>query len=592
MRLIKILTVGAIGAVAAMALIGATAAMAENTLLCEANTESETPSAEECKSPKELHFLSVDAKGEKDEKAKLLSSIATVECNALVVAERTSSALAAPVVFAATLTYSACNCTVKVLEQGTISVLKTGTESAAVTATGFAVKVECFGLFDCDYDAKGLVGDGLGAAENGTAKKGHVTYSEDEVHLRQDLEAFEPCPTKASLDALFQSLTPVYVRSFIPGENTLLCEANTESETPSAEECKSPKELHFLSVDAKGEKDEKAKLLSSITTVECNALVVAERTSSALAAPVVFAATLTYSACNCTVKVLEQGTISVLKTGTESAAVTATGFAVKVECFGLFDCDYDAKGLVGDGLGAAENGTAKKGHVTYSEDEVHLRQDLEAFEPCPTKASLDALFQSLTPVYVRSFIPGENTLLCEANTESETPSAEECKSPKELHFLSVDAKGEKDEKAKLLSSITTVECNALVVAERTSSALAAPVVFAATLTYSACNCTVKVLEQGTISVLKTGTESAAVTATGFAVKVECFGLFDCDYDAKGLVGDGLGAAEAGTAKKGHVTYEKDEVHLRQDLESPFGECPSEALLDALFQSLTPVYVRS
>ena len=590
MRLIKILTVGAIGAVAAMALIGTTAAMAENTLLCEANTESETPSAEECKSPKELHFLSVDAKGEKDAKVKLLSSITTVECNALIVAERTSSAAASPVVFAATLSYENCNCTVTVLEQGTISVLKTGTELADVTAAGFKVKVECFGLFTCDYDAENLVGHGLGAAKAGTGKKGHVTYSEDEAHLEQDLfSPFGSCPEKSFLDALFQSLTPVYVRTGM--EPTLLCEANTESETPSAEECKSPKELHFLSVDAKGEKDAKVKLLSSITTVECNALIVAERTSSAAASPVVFAATLSYENCNCTVTVLEQGTISVLKTGTELADVTAAGFKVKVECFGLFTCDYDAENLVGHGLGAAKAGTGKKGHVTYSEDEAHLEQDLfSPFGSCPEKSFLDALFQSLTPVYVRTGM--EPTLLCEANTESETPSAEECKSPKELHFLSVDAKGEKDAKVKLLSSITTVECNALIVAERTSSAAASPVVFAATLSYENCNCTVTVLEQGTISVLKTGTELADVTAAGFKVKVECFGLFTCDYDAENLVGHGLGAAKAGTGKKGHVTYSEDEAHLEQDLFSPFGSCPEKSFLDALFQSLTPVYVRS
>jgi hypothetical protein len=199
----------AIAAVAAMAFVGATSASASSTLLCSSLTTGLTPNAAECNSPSELHFVSVG-------KAVLLTPNINVECNALIQSTRTSAALAAPVTFNGTLKYESCSsgCTVKQVKEGTISILKTAPELADVTATGYVVNVNClFGSLNCDYDATNLVGHGLGADVAGTEGKGHVTYSGNVVNAKEKLGGFIGCPTVSELDALFQSLTSLYIRA-------------------------------------------------------------------------------------------------------------------------------------------------------------------------------------------------------------------------------------------------------------------------------------------------------------------------------------------------------------------------------------------
>jgi len=192
----------AIAAVAAMAFVGASSATASgSTLLCEGNTVAlDGTGAPACNSPAELHFVSVG-------KGTLLNKVLNVQCESLIKAVRTSAALANPVHFSGTLSYSNCTggCLVKVITQGTILALKTGTELVNVTASGFVVNVNCFGFINCDYNATNLTGHGLGG---GVA---HVTYNENAVNIQEALSGFG-CPETAKLDALFVSLNPLFIR--------------------------------------------------------------------------------------------------------------------------------------------------------------------------------------------------------------------------------------------------------------------------------------------------------------------------------------------------------------------------------------------
>jgi len=179
-----------------------------------------------------------------------------------------------------------------------------------------------------------------------------------------------------------------------------------------------------------------------------------------------------------------------------------------------------------------------------------------------------------------------STLLCTKNTVSLTPSAAECAAPTSVHYESVG-------KGTLLNSTINVECNILISGTAAAGLVTnGPVAIAvaiAGLKYTNCSnfCTATTLEGGTILVLKTGVELATVTGDKFRVRLNC-PLFDCDYNAAGLVGHGL-AGEGGLS---HVTYTAQKVNLETDLASPFGSCPAVGLLDALFRSLTPVYIRA
>jgi hypothetical protein len=204
----------AIAAVAAMAFLGAsTASASQATLLCSNNTPTLTPSAEECGVVKHIHFQSVEGPEAGNSHGLLLGTV-TVRCNALLLAETDDLLTAAgtPVNFNLNVNLAYTNCLsgfhVLVLQQGHVLVLKTGAELAEVTAGGFLVNVLGNGL-NCDYNATALVGHGSAGPEG----KGHTTYTKSNVNLVEKLGGFLPCPTAGALDVLFQSLTPLYIRS-------------------------------------------------------------------------------------------------------------------------------------------------------------------------------------------------------------------------------------------------------------------------------------------------------------------------------------------------------------------------------------------
>ena len=200
----------AIAAVASMAFVGASSATAESSLLCLNDTATLTPTAVECNEPMTVHFVTT-------EKAKLLTPGITVECDVLVAGEVLLGLVTnGPVlIHVATtgLVYSNCTatCTVTTVKGGIISVLKEGNELAKVTGSNtFEVKVVCGEVINCQYTAENLIGHGLGPLVAGTGGKGHVTFFEKSV---ASLPGGIVCPSTAKLDALFQSLVPLYVRS-------------------------------------------------------------------------------------------------------------------------------------------------------------------------------------------------------------------------------------------------------------------------------------------------------------------------------------------------------------------------------------------
>jgi len=189
----------AIAAVAAMAFVGASSAMATfPTQLCSSN-EGGALTCSAGNVVTHVHFV--------DSAAKLLTNVLNVTCNALFLGD--SLGLAQPLLVHGEFTYSGCNngCTAEDLEGGLLLILKTAANLAEVKGDGFKVNVHCLNVIECEYDGQGLVGHGLGANLPTTA--GEVSISEQTVHSVGGLL----CPSTAKLDALFESLTDVYIKS-------------------------------------------------------------------------------------------------------------------------------------------------------------------------------------------------------------------------------------------------------------------------------------------------------------------------------------------------------------------------------------------
>lgn len=189
----------AAAAVAAMAFMGATSAMATSTLLC--NNDQALGS---CTSPTtHVHQVATDP--------KLLTSLGTVLCeSALLLGEVLG--LGSPQHIHAKLTYTNCvlgggACTVEEVSEGVlVEVLRTAAELGNVTGSG-QVEVNCSGL-QCTYEGKELTGHALGPLVTGD--NGHVTYTEAKV---EKVAGGFLCPSTSKLDALFVSLSPVYLNS-------------------------------------------------------------------------------------------------------------------------------------------------------------------------------------------------------------------------------------------------------------------------------------------------------------------------------------------------------------------------------------------
>jgi len=186
-------------AVATMALIGVSSAMAETTALCKAD---ESP----CKEANQVTEVSFEA----NNNISILSPLEGgygYECNAALSA--TVSQLGeTQTLTAQSLTYSSCNkgCTRTTEMLGTFTVLKIGVEKAEIVANEFTVKVSCSGFSNCVYASEGLTGTLKGDL---LTENGHITYFEAPLKLVSGVF----CPKEALFDALFESTEPIYVSS-------------------------------------------------------------------------------------------------------------------------------------------------------------------------------------------------------------------------------------------------------------------------------------------------------------------------------------------------------------------------------------------
>jgi len=180
----------------AMALFGVSAAMGENTELCE--TDTETCSAQVY----HLHYVASEM--------EILTGAIDYKCDALYLA--TTGELGAPQAIEGEFTYSNCNhsCSRSEVEGPVILLLlKTAHEKATLTGTpGAGVRSECPETLECIYSFEDLVGTVKGPllAKSGN---GELIYDHQPLTSTDGLL----CPTTPKLDARFVLLNPAYVSS-------------------------------------------------------------------------------------------------------------------------------------------------------------------------------------------------------------------------------------------------------------------------------------------------------------------------------------------------------------------------------------------
>ena len=207
MKPIKIFDLAALAALMAMAFVGASSAMAEETALCEVDQDP-------CKEANQVSHVHETSVG----KAILLTST-NVECNVLflgdVLLAGDGEYLDTPLEIHGEFTYTNClaglvGCSAD-QENGPaeIKVLKTGHETATVTGEGL-VHVVCFGFINCYYIGSSLLATAKGpllSAQN---------PDNGEVSLQKQVVGFEKgtfCPTGASLDIVTTPLNATYISS-------------------------------------------------------------------------------------------------------------------------------------------------------------------------------------------------------------------------------------------------------------------------------------------------------------------------------------------------------------------------------------------
>jgi hypothetical protein len=217
---IKLIGLAALAALMAMAFVGASSAMAENTSLCKADEEP-------CLIGNQIsHVHEVTLAGAP---ATLLSSAGNVTCSALFLGDVLSTGtdagvnlyLGAPIVIHGHFTYGgteACvrhkifggtePCTVtEVSTDSLVSVLRLGHETADVTGNG-EVNVHCGSIINCTYDGENLLGTAKGPLLASTLF-GEVTVSEKTTHSTGG--AF--CPETGKLDIRTTPLEHTYIKA-------------------------------------------------------------------------------------------------------------------------------------------------------------------------------------------------------------------------------------------------------------------------------------------------------------------------------------------------------------------------------------------
>jgi len=212
MKAIKMLGLAAVAAISAMALFGASSAMATfDTALCsEASVELKCP---EAKLVKHVHLLAEDP--------TLVTSVGTGLCKyALISAEVLGLGKPQLIHFLKEgLTYTECKfgglpkCTFETVHYGLLDLLKTASDLGVLTDLPVEgkyteVHVVCGEVINCTYNWENLQGHAL-SAEMGN--NGRVTYTNAQVEKVGGLL----CPKETKLTATFESLpgAPIWIRS-------------------------------------------------------------------------------------------------------------------------------------------------------------------------------------------------------------------------------------------------------------------------------------------------------------------------------------------------------------------------------------------
>ncbi|MGE5283280.1 MAG: hypothetical protein ACM3N0_13355 [Chloroflexota bacterium] len=197
MKLARLIGLVCVAAIAALALIGTSSAMA-STALCSADEDP-------CATENQLTQVHFDATN-----IVIHTSLMDYECDARLLGE-VGELAESQVITATELSYFNCNqgCTRTVESLGKFSLEQTAEEKAIITGSGFQVHVQCGTTINCTYAFNELTGTVLGALLTGDT--GHITYSEATLEKVGGLL----CPKEATLNALFVSLegNPIYVES-------------------------------------------------------------------------------------------------------------------------------------------------------------------------------------------------------------------------------------------------------------------------------------------------------------------------------------------------------------------------------------------
>jgi hypothetical protein len=219
-------TLVAIAAIAAMAFVGASSALAGATDLCKSDPKNGTcPAGTSYALVKNgIHFV--------DPLALLFATLLGVKkdilCEALFLGEALDLAAAGTggQIIHGKFTYGEphgggatvkgkcfemeakenCGEIKEITAGGLLSVLRTGSETGTVTGTGFEVLVECGGLH-CIYEAKGLTGTATGPLLETPEGKGNVSITNQSV---TKVSGFL-CPSSASLTTKQVPLEKVYL---------------------------------------------------------------------------------------------------------------------------------------------------------------------------------------------------------------------------------------------------------------------------------------------------------------------------------------------------------------------------------------------
>jgi len=190
---IKVFSPVALLALLVLAFAGTSTALAEGTILCSNDSETE------CEEVTHIHEMTLASA-----KAKLLTSVFNVECDVLFLGEIEAGA---PATVEGNFTYTNCgSCTVEELNgPSVIEALWVGHETTSL-AYESEIHVSCSGL-NCYYNGEGLEGTGKGPLLS-SETNGSNSISEKTLNKVKGLF----CPAISKLDIKLTPLAAVFIQ--------------------------------------------------------------------------------------------------------------------------------------------------------------------------------------------------------------------------------------------------------------------------------------------------------------------------------------------------------------------------------------------